>query len=299
MIVAPKDWTQHNGAHLVTLYPPGGGGRIRYYERIPLQPFSAVIRHVLDRDPHFRAQSVINPRDFITSEGEYGAWTRINGSREGSPAVRYVGAVFPDEFAAALDALVVVPEKRGLIEHTAQDLLVNTQFYRLLCGRRCRYTPPPDWWSIPNGLVANWYPPDFPGNNTNIVVFPARPNAPGATEEFEGMLRSDEAAGTVLDGEIREQPVIAASGLEGRHWSVASRPANRDHNIYRDFFSFSEPPFSYTVRMESLVADRIDEHRAIAAAVARSIQPIPRATRRFIGPMNPTSTVDAFGHWDD
>jgi hypothetical protein len=264
-----------------------------------MQPFSRVIRHVLDLDPDFRAHAIVEPREFITSEGEYGAWTRINGSREGAPAVRYVGAVFVDSFVAALDALVVLPEHRAFIEHTAQELLVNAKFYRLISGRRCRYKPPRDWWSLPSGLVANWYPPDFPLNNTNIVVFPALPNALTGAEEFESLLEADKAQGTANDGEIREEPVTTASGLGGRHWSMVSRPANRDHSVYRDFFSFTEAPFTYTVRMESLVADRIDEHRALALALARSIEPIPRPTRRFIGPINPASTVNAFGHWHD
>lgn len=283
----------------MSLYPPKGGGRIRYYEHLAPMPFSAVIRHVLDLDPDFRAQAIVEPREIITSEGEYGAWTRIDGSRESSSAVRYVGAVFVDTFVAAIDALVVVRERRALIEHTAQDLLVSCRFHRSVCGRRYRYRAPRDWWSVPSGLVANWYPPDFPHNSTNIVVFPAVPNGPTGAESLERVLEGDEAAGTAVVGEIREEPATTASGLSGSHWSMVTRPANRDHNVYRDLFSFEKPPFTYSARMESLVADRIDEHRAIALALARSIEPIPRPTRRFISPINPASTVNAFGHWHD
>jgi hypothetical protein len=188
VIVAPADWTKHFGVHLQSLYPPNGGGRIRYYERItPLQPFSNVIRYVLDRDPDFRARGIVAPRELITSEGEYGAWTQINGSRQGSPAVRYLGAVFVDTFVAALDALAVLPERRAYIEHTAQDLLVNTRFERQLGARLFRYQPPRGWSSIPSGLIASspTSSSSISSRSTGSRSTPLRPCDPNIPSHFQ------------------------------------------------------------------------------------------------------------------
>lgn len=60
-----------------------------------------------------------------------------------------------------------------------------------------------------------------------------------------------------------------------------------------------EEPNSYTLRMESLSEARVDENRAIAAAMARSFEPIPKPQTRVIGPSDPESTTGAFGHWLD
>lgn len=285
----------------MSLYPPkGGGGRIRYYERItPLRPFSQIIRYALDRDPDFRSRAIVAPRDFISCEGEYGAWARINGSRQGAPATRFVGAIFADDYAVAIDALVVLRERAALIEHTAQDLLVKAQLGRGVCHRRFRYRPPVDWQAIPGGLVANWYPPDFPSNNTNIVVFPARPIERTPTEEFEGMVAADRARGVEVEGEINESTIEARSGLVGQRWSYSCRQPGRDHQLYRDIVAFSEAPYSYTIRMESLMSDRLDEHRALLTMMARSVEPIPRPGPRTIGPASHESTAGAFGHWLD
>ena len=301
MISPPSDWTRHFGAHLVSLYPPKpGGGRIRYYERItPIRPFSQILRYVLDRDPDFRSQAIVAPREFISCEGEYGAWTRVNGSRQGAPATRYVGAIFADDYAVAIDALVVIRERAPLIEHTAQDLLVKARLGRGVCHRRFRYIPPVDWQAIPSGLVANWYPPDFPNNNTNIVVFPAQPLENTAAEEFEAMLASERARGVEVEGDVAETSIETRSGLIGQRWSLACRQHGRDELLHREIVSFSEPPYAYTIRMESLMTDRLDEHRALLTMMARSVEPIPRPATRTIGPATSESTAGAFGHWLD
>lgn len=300
MITPPTGWTTHFGANLVSLYPPDGGGRIRYYERIaPLRPFSELIRYALERDPLFRAGSIVSPRDFISCEGEYGAWARIDGTREGSRASRSIGALFADDYAAVIDAMVVLRTRAGLIEHTAQDLLVNAKLGRGVCYRRFRYNAPTDWQAIPSGLVANWYPPDFPGNHTNIVVFPARPYERHATEDFEATVAGERARGVEVEGEINESAVKARSGLEGRRWSYSVRQPNRDHPLHRDIVTLEDSRYSYTMRMESFATERLDEHRAIVSAMARSAEPIPTPAPRVIGPANPESTTGAFGHWLD
>jgi hypothetical protein len=213
MISAPASWARHFGANLVSLYPPDGGGRIRYYERVaPLRPLSGLIRYALERDPGFRSRSIARPREFVSCEGEYGAWAQIDGVRDGKTVTRFVGAVFADDCAAVLDALALDRSRTALIEHTAQDLLVNARLGRGVCERRFRYSAPIDWQAIPSGLVANWYPPDFPNNNTNIVVLPAEPNARSADEEIEAMIASEHDRGARLEGDVSRTAVEARQG---------------------------------------------------------------------------------------
>lgn len=300
MIAPPASWTAHFGANLVTLYPPDGGGRIRYYERVaPLRRFSALIRYALERDPLFSASAIAEPREVISGEGEYGAWARVDGTREGTRVSRQIGALFADDYAAVIDALIALRPRAGLITQTAQDLLVNARLGRGLCHRRFCYRAPADWQVIPGGLVANWYPPDFPDNHTNVVVLPARPLERSAAEEHEANLASERARGAEVDGAISEQRIAARSGLEGRRWIYSLRQPGRDRPLHRDVVIFGDDRYSYVLRMESLTADRVDEHRAILAALARSAEPIPRPGTRTIGPANPDSTTGAFGHWLD
>ncbi len=300
VIVAPPGWTQHFGAHLITLYPPEGGGRIRFYERIrPVQKSSQILRFVLDRDPAFRVSSVSDPLEVVTAEGEYGVWVRVNGSREGASAVHFVGAVFTDEFAAALDTLVVLKDKMAMLEATSRELLGSMTLG--LGGRRRRrflYDPPGGWQAIPSGLVANWYPPDFPANNTNIVVYPAEPSErpPSAIDNF---LADEKHRGFELHGPIEDIALKSDGGLSGRRWRFAGHKKGRDGLLYRDFVSLFSAPYAYQMRMETFDSERLSENREIFAAVARSAMPIPRPGRYRFGPLDPDAHIDVFLHWID
>ena len=112
MLPFPSEWVQHFGSNLVTAYPPGGGGRFRYHERLRPQPsFSAIVSRMLASDPDFTVHHVGELLRLVTAEGEYGAWVKIDGLREGSRAVRYLRrwnesttdlALSVDEYRAAV-----------------------------------------------------------------------------------------------------------------------------------------------------------------------------------------------------
>lgn len=299
VITPPSGWTQHFGAHLVTLYPPEGGGRIRFYERIrPMQSTSQIIRMVLDKDPAFRVTSIQEPLQVNTAEGEYGVWVRVNGTREGAPAVHFVGAVFADEFAAALDTLVVLTHKLPMLEAVAKELLGGISLGLGQRRRRFLYQPPERWQAIPSGLVANWYPPDFPANNTNIVVYPADTTS-AAPPSVEAFLAGESARGFVLEGSVDETEIESVGGLSGQCWRLAGRRPNRDDTLYRDLVTFCAHPYSYSMRMETYDSNRLAEHRALFAAVARSSMPIPTPGRYRIGVQDADEQAATFMHWID
>jgi hypothetical protein len=300
VITSPPGWTQHFGAHLVTLYPPEGGGRIRFYERIrPVLSFSALLERVLADDPEFRVSAVHEPREIITSEGEYGAWVRITGSRESGAATHFIGAVFTDEFAAALDTLVVVRGRSALLERTARELLVESSFALGVRRRRFVYRPPPGWQAIPSGLVANWYPPDFPDNNANIVVAAAEPSSADPAEHFSGLLAAERSRGTAIEAAIERSDIRSSGGLVGSHWQLILRRPGTAGRLHRDIVAYQAPPYLYTLGLESLTEARLTENRELFGATARSAMPIPPAQPRSIGPALPTSAAGAFSHWID
>src|SRR4029077_16211422 len=107
-MVGGKPWIQHHGVHLVTLYPPGGGGRIRIYERLrPVLRASQVVARVLADDPVYRAGSIGRAVPLVTNEGEHGAWVALDGTRDGGHVERAIAMIFGDELTVAFDILAV------------------------------------------------------------------------------------------------------------------------------------------------------------------------------------------------
>jgi len=299
VITPPAHWTQHHGVHLVTLYPPEGGGRIRVYERLrPLPRLSEVVAFVVDRDPAFRVTGLYDATELVTTEGEHGAWVRVAGRRDDAPVVRLVGAVYGDEYALAIDTLVVVPERATQLEAVTRGLLLGASLGLGVRRRRYRYAPPPGWSAIPTGLIANWYPPDYPANRTNLVVLPAEPSTDDPETTFARFLAGEREGGRYGDGAITEAPLVTDDGLAGRRWSfdgVARGPGPAPRH---ELAAFGDAPYLYVLRMESRVGERVDEHRAIFDAVARSVRPVPAAGRPAgFGGAPPPS--EAFGHWFD
>ncbi|MCA9675394.1 MAG: hypothetical protein H6709_05280 [Kofleriaceae bacterium] len=299
MITPPAHWTLHHGTHLVTLYPPGGGGRIRVYERIrPVRRLSELVAYVVERDPAFRITGLRDATEVITTEGEHGAWVRVVGRRDDVPAVRFVGAVFADEFALAIDTLVAVRDRSSLLEATSRELLLGTSLRLGVRRRRYRYTPPADWSVIPSGLTANWYPPDFPGNQTNLVVHPAEPSTDEPDVIFDRFLAAERDRGLVGEGAIDESALVSVGGLSGRRWSFQGTLASKQVPMHCELVAFTAAPYVYAMRLESTALERVAEHRELLSAVARSALPVPKpGSQAGFGTMPPP--VDLFGHWFD
>jgi hypothetical protein len=249
VIGAVDGWIGHHGVHMVTLYPPGGGGRIRFLDRRPLMRVAEVVAHVLALDLAFvlTSHGVVTP--MITDEGEHGAWITIRGMRDSSAVLRHVGAVFGDQVTAIFDTLVVAPDRSELLESTARRL---QQGLSLALGVRRRwfgYTPPVGWTAVPNGLITRWYPPEYPREQTELVVLPAEPSG----------LDGDAVIGEMARG--TESVVEAQQGLSGRYWSY-----NRHHVAV-----FVAAPYVYSLRMATDTAER----QAVFEQVVRSVMPVP------------------------
>lgn len=282
MLPFPSEWVQHFGSNLVTAYPPGGGGRFRYHERLRPQPsFSAIVSRMLASDPDFTVHHVGELLRLVTAEGEYGAWVKIDGLREGSRAVRYIGAVFMGDFATALDCVVIVPEKFQEFEALSLNLLHKESFGMTRRPRQFFYVPPVGWQGLPSGLVANFYPPDFPSNLSNIVVQPAVAVDTGEEPTLAAAV-SQLGAGLLVEKSLREE-VFSSKGVKGTLVRLHGQRAGRPEPLYRELALFVVNQQAYSMRLETAASSRLLELRDVFAAVVGSFQPLPAPDERRLG----------------
>lgn len=279
--------------NLVTAYPLAGGGRFRYHERLRPQPsFATIVKKLLAADADFRVQHISETLRIITREGEYGAWVRIAGRRASASAMRYIGAVFVDEFATALDVIALVPGQFAELERLSLDLLKGQSFGMTQRPRPFFYVPPLGWQGIPAGVVTNWYPPDFPMNLTNIVVPPASLSSAAEAELIDAAL-AQLGAGLQVDSTEREH-LVAAAGHRGTFLRLTGQRAGLP--LHRDLAFFVVPPYTYQMRLETAMAPRLLELREVFRTVASSFHPLPSGDEKKLG--SAFARVETmFDHW--
>ena len=289
-----SDWIQHHGVHLLTLYPPGGGARIRVYERLrPLLRASQVLSRVLGDDPPFRIARLGRAEPLITSEGEHGAWVSLEGTRDGVWVRRAVGMIFTDEFVVAVDALATQPERWDEIDLAARDIVASTELGLGVRRRRYVYTSPPGWTALARGLVGYFYPPDFPHNPSLLAVHPASPVQGFAWDPEPARLLVELTEAMDSPERVDTRAYFTPTGLEGKHYVLAGAARRSRQRIVRHAIVLHRAPYVYAVRLDE---PRGDDSSApeVLAAVARSIVPVPDVAPRII----PRSSA-AFGHWAD
>lgn len=296
MLQFPVEWAQHFGINLTTAYPPSGGGRFRYYERLsPLPSFSQIVNQMLASDPLFRVHHVGDMLRTVTGEGEYGAWVSIAGQREGSAAMRYVGAVFLDDFAAALDCIVLTPDRFEEFELRSQELLYLTKFGLSRRTRPYFYQPPTNWQGIPSGLVANFYPIDFPRNLTNIVVHPATFLE---TDESRAIVDAftQGSSGLSIERSSRDE-ITSNDGIKGAYLRLQGRRPKVPELIYRELAVFIVHSYAYQMRFETTNEAALPELRTLFRSIASSFQPLPSPQEVRLGRSFVVEEDTILGHW--
>ena len=215
-------------------------GRFRYFERLRPQPsFSAILDTLLATDPAFVVHEIGEPQRVVTGEGEYGAWVQLVGRREGSRAMRYIGAVFLGEFAAALDCIVLLPDRFAEFERLSRQLLHGARFG---LGRRPRqfYYRPPAGWGHPLGPGGQLLP-------RRLSPEPQHPRRAAGHRDRRPQ-RSDHrghtgralAAGLLVESE-NQQAVSSDGGSAGLLLSLVGQRAAGRPRIYRDLALFIIP----------------------------------------------------------
>jgi hypothetical protein len=280
MIEPPAGWRQSFGAHIVTLHPPTGGGRIRYHERLPVRGLLATVRALVGADPSYRMETVGKSVPVVTEEGEHGVIVPLRGLHAGLPVARLLGIVMTDEVFAALDTLILLRTQLALLERVSRELLLGLSLGLGVRRRRFHYQPPPGWQAIPNGLVATWIPPGFPDDTTTIAVFPANPRGEAPAALMQALLRREAAAGFALDGDVEAWPFASDEGLEGQRFHFAGA-SPRHPRVEHDVVIYAAGAYRYVLRLET--ARPSEAHSETFLALARSAEPVPVPGKRVGG----------------
>jgi hypothetical protein len=287
MIPIPAGWRHHHGAHRVSFYPPGGGGRFRYLERLPLLPASRILGLILDEDMgSIRTTWIGRAERFLTAEGEVGLTIRLRGLRGAAPVWRVVAIVFTEEFAAALDTLIDAADRRDELDRRAGEIMVSMSYGLGRRQRRFYYRPPSGWWAIPCGLVATWHPPGYPRELTTLTIHPAVPHP---QPRWGQDLRGDLLDGLVDPGAVASDSVVDCPLFAGCEYRVA------DQRVTRELIALYRAPYLYRLRLDTAETDRFDDLCDLLREVARSVQPVALpGDRRFAHGAAPQLT-----HWVD
>ena len=281
MLRLPAEWQRRYGDNVLTATLPRLDARLRYHERLRPQPaFSAIVERALANDRELRPHDIGKMQRLVTTEGEYGASITIRGRRGNAQALRWIGAVFLGEFATMLDVLSTAHFAE--VEALALELWRTQRFELAARPRPFYYVPPRDWQGLPSGLVANWYPPDFPANRSMIVVPPSQiVDDPASAIEAHA---TELAAGLVVEQLDRDGGYIE---LRGRR---------DDTIVVRAMTTLAVEPRLYHLRLETMRVDRLDEVRDTFRAVASSIRPLPSRDEIQIGRAF-ADRIELFDHW--
>ncbi len=295
MVRFPAEWRTAFGVGLVTAFPPDLGARFRWYERLVPQPtFSAIVERVLATDPDFRVHQIGDTVRAVTHEGEYAAWVPVGGRRQGADAVRYIGAVFVDHFASALDCVAIVPTHFERLRQMSFDLLRTARSGLTARPRRFYYVAPAGWQALPGGDADTWYPPDFPDNLSNLAVPHAvtLTSPPDAAVETAGL---ELGSGLTIEHQERGE-ITTPTGVRGTLFQVVGTRAGRDESILRELAIFVVGERLYQVRLETVRADLIDGLREQFRQVVASIRMLPGADEMRLGYAFTSRSTD-FDHW--
>jgi len=257
---------------MTSLRPPSDDGFVRYYERRPVRRFKDLVLDLLAEDRDFDARSFTSPRRAMTTEGEVAAWIAVDGVFANERAARFIGAVYADDFIAAIDALAFTPRASRTIIATARELLAGVSLGLGVRRRRFYYAPPPGWTGIAAGGETSWMPPDFPRHRAIIVVPPAEPCADAASVVADRFLEDEQQRGFMLSGIVNVKPFApdrpgAITLSYAGSWR-RDRPIMTHHAVIA-----TDGRYRTVLRLETLAAERLDEDCATLHAAARSVEP--------------------------
>ncbi|MGE0403153.1 MAG: hypothetical protein AB7T06_40980 [Kofleriaceae bacterium] len=296
MVPFPGEWVQQFGMNMVTAYPPDLGARFRYCERLRPQPsFATIVERSLASDPDFAVHHVGEMIRIVTVEGEYGAWVRIDGRREGRAAAKFIGAVFVDEFASSLEVIAILPEHFAHVSQMSLDLIRRDVHDMTARPRRFFYVPPLDWQPVMSASTTNWYPLDFPNERTTIAVPPAANVAGRADQAREEMVARLQVG--LANTTIARDEIVSMSGDAGIAVRLQGSRAGNPAPLIRELAMFVVQHHIYRFVLETQNAARLLQLRDVFHAVARSFKPLPSALEVRLGTAFATQPDALFSHW--
>jgi hypothetical protein len=278
-----KDWSVRRLVDGLAFYsakgPSMGGVIIR--ERIrPLEPLSRVITRELQRlGPVLDDLKTDDREQLITGEGEHALITFVTGKArsDGAPIEYMYGFVCGDDFYDRFDAYCTAPEEFASFRISVRDVVFN---HRLNLGRerarRFHYDPPKGWQGVGRGLIAEWYPPDYPRRLTRIVVGYAVPEGTPASALTPHNLAFGRPIGLTLSAAPAPERVMSTYGLNGQLDAIYGRVTTATEPSATEYKTivFQDERYSYPMRLETTEADS-KAANDVFETVYKSARPVP------------------------
>src|SRR5688572_2365020 len=271
----PAGWITKPLADGALFVPPGGraAGAIRLQRQVrPLARLADIVAADLAQARAFLDDVALEPGERrTTDEGEHAAVITLRGrSRDGGgPVERTVGVVFGDDYYRRYDALAPAPAAFAPMRATIRALVKAAALgLGERRSRRFAYAPPAGWQGRAVGLVAEWYPEDYPRERSVITVLPAAP---------AGQTGTSLLARKPHGFEVRHSwaAVPSRHGLTGRAWCAESRDGSERWEAVE--LTCRNHVYGLTLRCDAALYAR---HHDLIAALALSVEPVPQPVQQ-------------------
>src|SRR5262249_52340514 len=114
--------------------------------------------------------------------------------------------------------------------------------------RRYLYAPPPGWQALPTGLIATWYPPEYPRHRSQIVVYPAEPSRRAVPPVSPPLPEAEERRGFARWGPVSVES-FASPLLSGSPYAFAGSWPEDKQVVYRHATVLSDSRHYYVARL--------------------------------------------------
>ena len=296
MIGTPEGWFRQARADWVHLRGPKGRpiGEFRYRENYgPLRPAKQIVAAKLAsvQIPGLEIVGQHAPERLTTAEGEHAALVRIDATLLNRPARRVMGIVFGDRFTTLLDGMSIHPTLFDEFEEVARDLTLGTRLELGTRRRRFVYQIPAGWQSIANVFVTTWLPPDYPLNNSRIIVTPATALAQEATSIIGQLINEQRRRGSEI-AHVGDPTVVSSDfGLKGQRWHIETHPWQQAPRVH-EIAIYADQQYSYALRMElvesAASAGSLEVFNQLCASVEPLLDPVEK---------NATAQNELFSIW--
>ena len=284
-MIVPPGFYKAQQAGAVLLEPPDALKLlpIRYREKQrPLRTLRQLVGELCAEREDLVPLHASLPEDFVTAEGEFAAQTALLVRRAGDNRVGYVhvAAVFGDDSVDVFDAPVFT---ETAFESTA--ILVRQLAYTTKLGlgyrkRRYLYTPPLGYFSMTQGLVTRFYPPNFPSQRAMLAVHPAVPRTLSPQALCTSLVERYRKKGLQFDSDGGMVPMTSDHGLHGVGYCLsAPAPDGTSLRWLQDLMIFADAHYLYTLVFESTTETDRSQFSSVLSSVARSVRPLPAPTQ--------------------
>jgi len=232
---------------------------------------------VLGGAPGFHLEHLSAPERLVTFEGEHAAFLTARGTQDGRPVLRALGFVLGDDFCAVLHGVCPRKEEHDRFTALVRTLTKEDAHVLGIRRRRFEYLPPDDWEPLVQGFITEWIPPDYPGNQTVLTVYPANPIGLVDRASLDLIVKQQEQIGAVVETLAGSEVAANRHGLTGlAHGLTLGKPGQP--SVRKEVIVLEDDRFTYALEITSSNLARWAAHRALLHDVAAGVVPVPHWT---------------------